>query len=438
MLGKIKWGIHPDTHKTATEGKAIESNVLPNKVILPVRQHIGAPSEPIVKKGDIVKKGQVIAAAAGYVSSNVHATISGTVVDVSDKPHPGLGKCLAITIESDGLDQWEEGFPIDRDWCNLDNAEIVKIIENAGIVGLGGATFPTHVKLTPPKDSHIDTLIINAAECEPFLTADHRLMLEYTERIVTGILIIKKILAVDNVIVGIEDNKMDAVKVMTKAMAGKQVKVVAVPTKYPHGSEKMLIQTLLKREVPSGKLPMSIGVVVQNVATAVAICDAVRNGIPLIERVVTVSGSAIKEPKNLLLRIGTTFADAIEQCGGLTSPPKKLIMGGPFMGVAQYTAEVPVIKGANGILAFSQEEINDGPESPCIRCGSCVQHCPCGLNPSMLSILGERSLVDEAVNEYHLLDCMECGCCTFVCPSKRKIVHYIRYSKKLSAQKGGN
>jgi len=438
MLGKIKWGIHPDTHKTSTEGKAIESNALPAKVILPVRQHIGAPSEPLVKKGDTVKKGQLIAAGNAPVSSNIHATISGTVVSVTDQPHPSLGKCLAITIESDGLDEWAEGILTERKWETLDNTEIIEIIKNAGIVGLGGATFPTYVKLTPPKDNPIDTLVINAAECEPFLTADHRIMLEYTERIITGILILKKVLGVANVIVGIEDNKMDAVKVMGQAAAGKPIKVVAVPTRYPHGSEKMLIKTILNREVPSGKLPMSIGVVVQNVGTAVAVCDAVRNGIPLIERIVTVSGSAIKEPKNLKLRIGTTFADAIEQCGGLKIPPKKIIMGGPFMGVTQYTADVPIIKGANGILAFSDKEINDGPESPCIRCGSCVEACPMGLNPSMLSILGERSLVDEALNEYHLLDCMECGCCTFVCPAKRKIVHYIRYSKKLSAQKGGN
>ncbi|MDD4262723.1 MAG: electron transport complex subunit RsxC [Syntrophaceticus schinkii] len=442
MFGKIKWGIHPHTHKTLTEGKAIERSELPHKVILPVRQHIGAPSVPIVNKGDNVKKGQVIAAAAeGAVSSNVHATISGTVVDISEQPHPSFGECLAIIIESDGLDQWAEGIPTERHWQNLSNTEIIEMIKNAGIVGLGGAAFPTYIKLTPPEDNPIDTLIINAAECEPYLTADHRIMLENAERIATGILIIKKMLAVDNVIIGVEDNKMDAVRVLTDALAEHHVKVVAVPTRYPHGAEKMLITTLLKREIPSGKLPMSVGVVVQNVGTALAICDAVRNGIPLIERVVTLSGGAIKEPKNLLLRIGTTFADAIEQCGGFKFPPAKLIMGGPLMGVTQFTADVPVIKGTNGILAFSKQEIHDGPEASCIRCGQCIDICPMGLNPSMLSILAERSLVEEALSDYHLLDCMECGCCAYMCPAKRKNVHYIRYAKKLSAQmsaqKGG-
>jgi len=437
MLGKIKWGIHPNSHKSPTESKAIEVNELPGKVILPVQQHIGAPAVPIVKKGDLVKKGQLIAEGKALVSSNVHATISGKVVEVSDQPHPVQGKCQAITIESDGLDEWAEGILTERDWQKLAPAEIVEIIKDAGIVGLGGATFPTHVKLTPPADCSIDTLLINAAECEPYLTADHRTMLEYTERVITGIQIIRQVLGVRNAIIGIEDNKMDAVKVMSQAAAGTGIKVAAVPTRYPQGAEKTLIKTLLGREVPSGKIPPSIGIVVQNVGTAVAICDAVVSGVPLIERVVTVSGGAIKEPKNLLLRIGTTFAAAIEQCGGLVSPPKKIIMGGPLMGMAQYTADVPVIKGASGILAFTAEEAKDAPESPCIRCGSCLEACPMGLNPSMLSILGERSFVEEAVNQYHLLDCMECGCCTYVCPAKRKIIHYIRYSKKMSAQKGG-
>ncbi|MGE5421997.1 MAG: electron transport complex subunit RsxC [Ignavibacteriales bacterium] len=437
MLGKIKWGIHPDTHKSATESKAIESHELPSKVIIPVQQHIGVPCAPLVKKGDLVKKGQVIAEAKAPVSTNVHATISGKVVEVSEQPHPYFGKCMAVTIESDGLDEWVDGIPVERDWQKLNKEEIVEIIRDAGIVGMGGATFPTHIKLAPPKDIPIDTLIINGAECEPYLTSDHRVMLECTERMITGILIIKQALGVKNVIIGIEDNKMDAVKVVTQAAAGKDIKVVAVPTRYPQGAEKTLIKTLINREVPGGKLPMHIGVVVQNVGTAVAVCDAVRNGIPLIERVVTVSGGAIKEPKNLKLRIGTLFSEAIAHCGGYKAPVRKLILGGPLMGTAQYTDDVPVIKGTSGILAFTREDVHDGPESPCIRCGTCLEACPIGLNPSMLSILGQRSLVDEAVNQYHLMDCMECGCCTFVCPAKRRIIHHIRYSKKMSAQKGG-
>lgn len=435
MFGKRKWGIHPNTHKTPTDGKAIENGKLPQKVVIPVSQHIGAASKPIVKKGDEVKKGQLIAEGCGPVSSNVHATISGKVTSVNDQPHPIMGKCLAVTIESDGKDEWAEDLLTKRDWQQLQTEEIIGIIKDAGIVGLGGATFPTYVKLCPPKEYPIDTLVINGAECEPYLTSDHRMMLEYTERLATGILILKKVLDVKNVILGIEDNKQNAVEATEKALAGTGVKVVAVPTRYPHGAEKTLIKLLTDREVPSGKLPMAVGIVVQNVATAIAVCDAVRDGMPLLERVVTVSGSGIKEPKNLNLRIGASFAEAIEACGGYSVPPEKIIAGGPMMGVAQYTTEVPIIKGVNGILAFTKEEVNDGPQIACIRCGKCLTACPMGLNPSMLSILGERSMAEEALNDYHLMDCIECGCCAYVCPAKRRIVHLICYSKKLSAKK---
>jgi electron transport complex protein RnfC len=436
MFKKIKWGIHADTHKTPTESKAIENGQLPSKVVLPVRQHIGAPCEPLVKKGALVKKGQVIASSDAPVSSNIHATISGTVIDVSNKPHPGLGEALAITIESDGLDQWEEGVLVERDWETLSAEELIEIIKNAGIVGLGGAAFPTHIKLQPPKEAEINTLIINGAECEPYLTSDHRMMLEYTDRLIKGVLILKKVLGVNEAIIGIEDNKMNAVEAITAALPDGSIKVVAVPSKYPQGGEKMLINTLINREVPSGKLPLDVGVVVQNVATAVAVCDAVQHGIPLIERIVTVSGSAIKEPKNLKLRIGTSFADAIEQCGGFNFEPEKILMGGPFMGTAQYTTEVPIIKGVNGILALSKEDLNSGTETNCIRCGRCVEACPMGLNPTMISALAEKGLFTEAKEEYHVLDCIECGACTYVCPAKRKLTHYCRYAK-FSAAKGG-
>lgn len=429
MIKSFRGGIHPNDNKRHTADKPIEIALLPSKVVIPVRQHIGAPCSPIVAKGDLVKKGQVIANSAAFVSSPVHASISGLVIDVAEYPHAVFGKCLSIVIENDGLDAWIGGLPLERDWEKLNDNEIKEIIKVAGIVGMGGATFPTHVKLSPQKEKKIDALIINAAECEPFLTADHRMMLEYSERIVTGVKIIMKVLGVQKTIIGIEDNKPDAVIAMQKAFAGTTVEVKEIPTKYPQGAEKMLIKVLAGREVPSGSLPMDVGVVVQNVGTVIAIYDAVVSGIPLIQRVTTISGSAVKEPKNLLLRIGTTFEDAIDHCGGFIEKPAKIIMGGPMMGFAQSNLKVSIIKGVSGILGLNKKDINNGTQSPCIRCGKCVTVCPCGLNPSMLSILGEKDMYEEAKLEQNLFDCAECGSCVYVCPAKRDIVQYIRYSK---------
>jgi len=426
-------GVHPNDSKKYTAAKPVEPAPLPEKVIIPLRQHIGAPVSPIVKKGDTVKKGQMIATSDAFVSGNVHASISGTVAEIADYPHSVFGSCMSIVIESDGLDTWAEGIPLQRQWEKLDSKELSKIIREAGIVGMGGATFPTHVKLAPPPDKKIDTFILNGSECEPFLTADYRAMLEYPERIATGVKITMKVLGVNTGYVGIEDNKPDAVKVLQEAFNGTQVKVIALPTKYPQGAEKMLIKALTGREVPSGGLPMDVGTVVQNVGTIIAISDAVTKGIPLIERVVTVSGSAVKEPKNLLMRIGATFADALNHCGGLSSQPVKIINGGPMMGFAQSTMDVPVIKGTSGILFLSKKDVNYRKESPCIHCGRCLEACPMGLNPSILSILGERQLYQEAKEEYNLLDCMECGSCVYVCPAKRNIVQYIRYAKAQNA-----
>jgi electron transport complex protein RnfC len=435
MLKGFLGGVHPKSSKKYTSGSAIESAPLPVKAIIPMRQHIGAPCSPIVKVGDLVKKGQVIGQSEAFISSPIHATISGKVTEIQDYPHSSGMKCLSVVIESDGLDQWLEGIPFKRDWNSLEAKEITTIIRESGIVGMGGATFPTYVKLSPGPDKKIDTFILNAAECEPYLNADYRMMLEYYERIVTGVKITMKVLGVNTGLVGIEDNKPDAIKVMKEAFKGSQVQVVSLPTKYPQGAEKMLIKVLTDREVPEGALPGDIGVVVQNVGTVVAICDAVVNGIPLIERVATVSGDAIKEPKNLLLRIGTTFKDAIEYCGGFSKDPEKIIMGGPMMGFAQSTLEVPVIKGVSGILALSKDVVNSGEESPCIRCGRCVEACPMGLVPSMLSILGERNKYEEAKDNYSLLNCIECGSCVYVCPAKRNIVQYVRFSKAQNAAK---
>lgn len=438
MLKSFLGGIHPDDSKKYTFDKAIEFPSLPEKVVIPMSQHIGAPCTPIVKVGDMVKKGQLIAKSDAFMHSPIHASISGKVVDICEMSHASKGKCLSVVIKNDGLDEWVDGIPLNREWDKLEVQEIQEIIKEAGIVGLGGATFPTHIKLSPNQDKKVDVFILNAAECEPYLTADYRMMLEYTDRIVTGVQIVMKVLGVNKGFIGVEDNKQEAVKIMLDAFRDIPVEVVALPTKYPQGAEKMLIKVLTGREVPSGGLPMDVGAVVQNVGTTVAICDAVVSGIPLIQRITTVSGDAIKEPKNLLLRIGTSFKEAIEYCGGFSETPEKIIMGGPMMGMAQFTLDVPVIKGVSGILALSKDAVNSGEESPCIRCGRCVKACPMGLVPSMLSILGERHKFKEAKEDYGLLNCIECGSCTYTCPAKRNIVQYVKYLKAQNLAQAAN
>jgi electron transport complex protein RnfC len=433
MAKSFRGGVHPDDRKRYTAAKPIETAPLPPKVIIPTRQHIGAPCAPVVKVGDLVKKGQVIAEAQAFVSSPIHATLSGKVVEIADYPHPVFGFATAVVIESDGADEWLEGLPLSRDWRSLEAAELKNIVRQAGIVGMGGATFPTHVKLAPPPEKAIDTFILNAAECEPYLTADHRVLLEQTDRVITGVLITMKVLGVSKGFIGIEENKPDAIAALTEATKGTGIEVMPLKTKYPQGAEKTLIKVICSREVPSGGLPMDVGVVVQNVGTVVAIADAVEKGLPLVERVVTVTGGAVAEPKNLLLRIGDTFAHAVELCGGFSEPPAKLIMGGPMMGMAQGRLDVPIIKGTSGILALGAADINAGPEKPCIRCGRCVDACPMGLVPSMLSILGQRGLYQVAKEDYDLLDCVECGSCVYTCPAKRNIVHYVKYLKAQNA-----
>lgn len=433
MAKSFRGGVHPDDRKRFTASKPIEEAPLPPKVIIPTRQHIGAPCSPVVKVGDLVKKGQVIAETQAFVSSPIHASISGKVTEIAEYPHPVFGSCQAIVIESDGLDEWTEGLPLSRDWQGLEPAAMKDIIRQAGIVGMGGATFPTHVKLAPPPEKQIDAFILNGAECEPYLTADHRVMLEASERVVTGMRITMKVLGVTKGFIGIEENKPDAITAMVAAAKGHGIEVVPLKTKYPQGAEKTLIKVVLDREVPSGGLPMDVGVVVQNVGTMVAVAEAVEKGVPVVERVATVTGGAIAEPKNLKLRVGMTFEQAIGLCGGFKEPPAKLIMGGPMMGMAQCRQDVPVIKGTSGILALSAGDVNAGAEQPCIRCGRCVDACPMGLVPSMLSILGQRGLFEVAKDQYDLLDCVECGSCVYTCPAKRNIVHYVKYLKSLNA-----
>lgn len=433
MFKSFRGGIHPKDSKSLCSNSPIEISPIPNKVIIPLRQHIGAQSEPIVKKGDIVKKGQLIASSKGYVSSNIHSSICGKVLDICDCDHGTFGKCLSIVIESNGEDDWVDGIPIDRDYKKIDSKSLIKITQELGIVGMGGATFPTHVKLSPNKK--VDTFILNGAECEPYLTADYRILLEYSKKVIYGTKITMKMLDVKKAYIGIEDNKKDAIEKLKDELKKDidddyDIEIVALPTKYPQGAEKMLIKVLTGREVPSGGLPADVSCVVQNVGTVVAIYEGVRNGIPLIERVTTISGGGIINPKNLLLRVGTTFEDAINCCGGMKEDTKKIIMGGPMMGFAQYNLNVPVVKGTSGILALTPKEVNDNIEYPCIRCGRCVEACPMGLLPCTLCTLGEKDAYIEARDDYNLLDCIECGSCAYTCPAKRKLVQNIRYSKR--------
>ncbi len=424
-------GAHPPEEKHWSEHKPIEELPHPEEVIIPLQQHIGAPAEPIVQKGDTVKTGQQIGKATKFVSLPVHASISGTVKAIEPRPHPLGTNLLSVVIENDGQDTWVDNVTPLTDYMKLSPEEMKKRILNAGIAGMGGAAFPAHVKLSPPSEKPIDTLIINGVECEPFLTADHRLMLEKSDDILKGIKIIMKILNVHRAIIGIEKNKPDAIKLFRKKTARKkQISVLPLTVKYPQGAEKQLIKAATGREVPSGGLPMDVGCLVHNVGTTLAIFEAVSSNKPLIERVVTVTGPGIKSPKNLRVRIGTPFQKLIEFCGGYTDSAAKIINGGPMMGISQLTDRVPVIKGTSGILVLDKKRAYLKPEGPCISCARCVDFCPMKLVPSRIATLIEHQRIDEAHN-MGLLDCIECGTCAFVCPAKRNLVHYIKLGKAL-------
>jgi electron transport complex protein RnfC len=428
-------GVHPAGNKELTSHKPTVSAAIPKRVIIPLSQHIGAPTKPLVVIGQEVKKGEKIGESGGFVSAPVHSSVSGKVTAIGNFPHI-LGMDMAsVVIESDGKDEWVAGMKETTDYQTLSPDELKKMVSDAGIVGMGGATFPTHVKLSPPKEKPIDVVILNGAECEPYLTSDHRLMLEKPTEIIEGLKILMRILNVKKGYIGIEANKPDAVEAMKKAAAGSsEVEVRAVQVKYPQGAEKMLIKAIANRTVPAGGLPMDIGVVVQNVGTAAAIYDAVRFGRPLIERYVTVTGRGVKDPRNFLVRIGTTFAQLIEEAGGLTEDAAKVISGGPMMGMSQYTLEVPVIKGTSGILVLPKSEVSTKPYGPCIRCARCIDACPMMLQPSLIGLFIEKGHYEDA-KDYNLMDCFECGSCTFVCPANRPMVQWVKRAKRELAKK---
>jgi electron transport complex protein RnfC len=426
----FKGGIHPSDNKAATKDKAIVAAAVPAHLTIPLLQHIGAPCTVAVQAGQEVKKGQVIGTAGGFVSAPVHAPVSGKVAALETVPNPMGMRVGAVVIDNDGAETWCECVET-PDASALSREELCSRINNAGIVGMGGATFPTHVKLSPATGQTIDTLIINGVECEPYLTADHRLMLEKSDEIVAGVKILARALGVSRCMIGIEANKPDAVDAMKSACGNDaSLSVHTLKVKYPQGAEKMLIKALVNREVPPRGLPIAVGVVVQNVATSAAVYQAIRFGRPLIERVVTVTGDAISEPKNLLVRIGTPVNDLIAECGGFKGEAGRIVMGGPMMGFALSSADFPVTKGTSGILALSKGSVAADEFGPCIRSGRCIDACPMGLMPSLLGILVEKAKYEET-RAYNLHDCFECGSCTYVCPAKRPMVQFIKLAKSL-------
>jgi Na+-translocating ferredoxin:NAD+ oxidoreductase subunit C len=433
-MSTFKGGIHPPEEKAFVRDKAIESFPLSSLYYVLVQQHLGAPAKAVVKAGDLVKKGQALSEPQGYVSVPVHAPTSGKVKDVAKTVHPVTGLLSpCVIIEADGRDEWAEGLPLIRDPFGMSRDELLNAIRSAGLVGMGGATFPTHVKLNPPEGKTVNTLIINGVECEPYLSSDHRLMVEEPERVLKGIQVAMRVLGLDKAILAIEKNKPEAIRIMReKAPGGITVRTLNV--KYPQGSEKQLIKALTNREVPSGGLPMDVGTVVQNCGTAAAIWDACSQGVPLIERITSVTGRGVREPKNIRVRVGTLLKDVIEFCGGVEDAAK-IIFGGPMMGIAQFTQEIPVMKGTSGILVLTERDTDISDYAACISCGRCVEACPMGLIPSTLSRLGEKDMWQAAL-KIGLTDCMECGCCTYVCPARRPIVHFIKHLKALSRTAG--
>ena len=423
-------GVHPHENKLSAHQPIITAEV-PAKAVILLGPHIGAPAKPVVAKGDVVKVGTRIAEPAGFVSAAIHSSVSGkvakidTIVDASGYAKP------AIFIDVEG-DEWEE--TIDRSKtlvkeCDLSAEEIVKKIADAGIVGLGGACFPTQVKLCPPPSFKAECVIINAVECEPYLTADHQLMLEHAEEIMVGVSILMKAVKVNKAFIGIENNKPDAIELMTKvASSYAGIEVVPLKVKYPQGGEKQLIDAVIRRQVKSGALPISAGAVVQNVGTAYAVYEAVQKNKPLFERVVTVTGKAVANPSNFLVRMGTPINTLIEAAGGIPENTGKIIGGGPMMGKALVSAEVPVTKGSSGVLLLTKEESVRKPMQDCIRCAKCVNVCPMGLNPAFLMKFTIYKDWEKAEANY-IQDCIECGSCSYTCPANRPLLDQIRLGK---------
>jgi len=434
-------GIHPPEHKELTAHLPIRRMPYPDEVVLPLRQHAGSPAKLVVAKGQHVERGDLLAAADGWVSSPVHASAAGWVSDVDWWPHPDGSMCTAVRIRVERFSPQVARPRLVPDWHGLTRDEVLRAVQQAGVVGLGGAAFPTHVKLQPPPDAPIDTIVINGAECEPYLTTDHRTMVEYPERVHFGVRIMMHALGVRRAIIGVERNKPDAIEALERTKPTDiDVTVMPLTVKYPQGAEKMLLKAVLDREVPSGKLPAMVGAIVQNVASAATLAEVFETGLPLVERIVTVSGRGVQRPANLIVPVGTKLRDLLAYCGGTTPDSAEVLFGGPMMGQAQRDLDVPLLKGTTGVVVLTHDEVRDIAQSPCIHCGRCLEACPMFLNPSLLGDLARAGRYDEMA-EAHLADCMLCGSCSYVCPSNIPLAQLFTASKaalrKQTAVKSG-
>ena len=433
----FKGGVNAPHRKNTENCETVKMGV-PEKVYIPMLQHIGAACEPLVKKGDKVKVGQLIGASQKYVSSPIHSSVSGTVANIASMTYAGGQQISVVEIITDGKQEVHESVKPPE---YSDNEGFLEAIRQSGLVGLGGAGFPAHVKLSPPTGKKIDTLIINGAECEPYITSDYREILENSWNVMNGIYIVMELLGVEKVWIGIEDNKPEAIKELEHlAATSEKIDVVSLKARYPQGAEKMLIYAITGRKVPPGKLPLDVGVVVMNVTSVSFVSEYVKTGVPLIKRRVTVDGSAVKAPSNVEVLIGTPINDVFNFCGGYKSVVHKVLMGGPMMGVAQFSLDTPVLKITNALLAFGREDAGIEKETACIRCGRCVYVCPVNLLPLYINLHAIKGNAGE-LEKYHPDDCIECGSCSYVCPAKRNLVQSIRLSKlqlkQAALKKGG-
>lgn len=425
-------GVHPADRKELSKDKAIERLPLPSELIVSMSQHLGAPATPLKKKGDTVKKGEVIGSASSYVSADVHSPADGVVTDIRKVRVASGAVADAIVIKCD--EEQSDPFTESYDWRSESSEELLKLIRSMGIVGMGGATFPTDVKLTVPMGKKVDALVINGVECEPYLTSDYRLMLERPDEMLEGVMAAAKILSPDRIIIGIEANKLDAAELLEQKIAsnGYPITVQRLQMKYPQGDEKQLLKATIGKEVPSGKLPLDVGAVVCNASTAYAIYEAVRFHKPLFERICTISGESVNNPKNVIAPIGTKFSDLIAYAGGAKDDLVSLIGGGPMMGFAVADPDTPMVKGSGGVLMLPK--MIDDVSFPCVLCGKCVQHCPMGLQPNKM-FRNIKYGNYQAAMDLGLMDCKECGCCAYTCPSHLPLVQGFKLGKKLGRKK---